>query len=113
MRIVVSLVSLLLLLIGAASAKADDVATCSKGSGDEALAACARAISSGKVKGHDLSIIFNHRGNAYYGKGNYDRAIEDYGEAIRLDPKYATAYNNRGQSYNRKGEHDRAISDLD
>src|SRR4030088_47597 len=32
--------------------------------------------------------------------------------AIRIDPKYATAYYNRGSSYVRKGDHDRAIADL-
>ena len=32
-------------------------------------------------------------------KGEYDRAIADFNEAIRLDPKYAVAYNNRGEAY--------------
>jgi len=28
----------------------------------------------------------NNRGNAYYNKGEYDKAISDYNEAIRLTP---------------------------
>ena len=33
---------------------------------------------------------------AYRNKGDYDKAIADYTEAIRLDPKYAVAYYSRG-----------------
>jgi len=35
----------------------------------------------------------------------------DFIEAIRLDPKYASAYNNRGRSYAYKKKHDLAIAD--
>ena len=36
------------------------------------------------------------RGLAYSNKGDNDRAISDYNEAIRLSPKYALAFCNRG-----------------
>src|SRR5712692_6754106 len=111
MRSIVSLVSALVLLVGMAPAKADDVATCDKGSGEAKIAACRRMSSSGKFKGHNLAIVFNNRGDAHYGKGEYDRAVADYNEAIWLDPKYATAYGNRGNSYRLKRDYDRAIAD--
>src|SRR5438270_13243709 len=98
MRSIVSLVSGLVLLVGIAAAKADDVATCDKGWGEEKIAACSRVISSGKFKGHNLAVVFNSRGHGYRLKGDLDRAIADFGEAIRLDPKYALPYNNRGHS---------------
>ena len=51
------------------------------------------------------------RAFAYVGRGNVDRdrgnlakAITDYNEAIRLDPKLATAYENRGTAYLRTGQ---------
>jgi Tfp pilus assembly protein PilF len=44
-------------------------------------------------------------------KGDFDRAIANYDEAIRLDPKYVNAYNNRGNAWHEKGEYDRAIVD--
>ena len=49
-------------------------------------------------------------GNA---KGDLDRAIADYSEAIRLDPKSGHAYLNRGSAWGTKGDLDRAIADFD
>jgi Flp pilus assembly protein TadD len=37
-------------------------------------------------------------------KGDLDRAIADYTEAIRLSPKFARAYYNRGVAEKRKGD---------
>ena len=48
----------------------------------------------------------------YRDKGDIDRAIADFSEAIRLDPNDAMAFNNRGIAYSDKGDHDRAIADL-
>ena len=47
----------------------------------------------------------------YYNKGDYDRAIADYTQAIRLDPNDANAYSYRAIAYNYKGDYDRAIAD--
>ena len=43
-------------------------------------------------------------------KQDYDRAIADYNEAIRLNPKDAIYYANRGNSYARKQDDDRAMA---
>jgi len=42
---------------------------------------------------------------------DFDKAIANYNEAIRLDPKNATAFSNRGNAYAEKGDTDRAIAD--
>lgn len=55
---------------------------------------------------------YDSRGFAYYGKGDYGRAIVDYTKAITLDPKFAAAYFNRGVAYDSKGDKDQAIADL-
>ena len=47
---------------------------------------------------------FNTRGLIQVDKGNVDKAIVDYTEAIQLNPKSVYAYNNRGRAYRRKGE---------
>ena len=89
---------------------ADDVKRCA-GSGDTAIAACSRTIASGKWKGRNLANLYSHRGVRYFEKGEYDRAIADANEAIRLDPKNAIGYGIRGLAYDSKGDYDRAIAD--
>ena len=45
-------------------------------------------------------------------RGDYDLAIADYSEGMRLDPKIVAAYAGRGASYLRKGNVDLALKDL-
>jgi tetratricopeptide (TPR) repeat protein len=97
----------------AGMAAADDKQTCVKASGDLAIAACTRAIASGQYNTHDLGTLYFDRGAEYAGKGEHDRAIQDYDQAIRLNPQDADAFHNRGAEYARKGQHDRAIKDFD
>ena len=40
-------------------------------------------------------MAYDDRGNAWYAKEEYDKAIADYDQAIALDPKFAMAYNRR------------------
>jgi tetratricopeptide (TPR) repeat protein len=77
------------------------------------IEACSTAIKGAKEKGEKLAELFHNRGIAYRLKGDLDHAIQDYGQAIKLDPKFALAFNNRGVAYDRKGEYDRAIQDYD
>ena len=53
------------------------------------------------------------RGKVYDGRGQYDAAVRDYDEAIRLHPDYAEAYNNRGAAYEAMGRIDMAAKDYD
>lgn len=94
-------------------AAADDRATCKDSSGDVALEACSRAITSGKFKGRVLSLLYTNRGVEYVVKGENDRAIADHDQAIKLNPKNALAFNNRGNAYAAKFDHERAIADYD
>jgi tetratricopeptide (TPR) repeat protein len=57
-------------------------------------------------------MAFRGRGIVYGNKGDYDRAITDFTEAIRLNPKLGTAFSNRGLAYEKKGGYDRAIADF-
>ncbi len=51
------------------------------------------------------------RANAYYRLGEVERAIEDFDQAITLDPNHAQAFNNRANAYDHLGEVERAIED--
>ena len=54
---------------------------------------------------------YYHRGNGYYEKGDYDKAIENYNMAIVLNPSFAEAYFNRGLCYYNKKQFDKSIKD--
>ena len=47
----------------------------------------------------------------WYNKGEHDKAITDFSEAIRLDPKYVNAYIGRGLCWYNKGEYEKAMAD--
>jgi lipoprotein NlpI len=49
---------------------------------------------------------------AYHATGDNDHAIADYDEAIRLDPKFATAFKQRGRLFFYNGDFERAAADL-
>jgi tetratricopeptide (TPR) repeat protein len=53
------------------------------------------------------------RGIAWYMQGEYEKAIKDFGWAIRLDPEYVDAYYNRGNAWCSKKEYGKAIQDFD
>ena len=59
------------------------------------------------------AVFYFNRGIAWSRKGEYDRAIADFDQALRLNPNDAAAYNHRGSAWSRKGEYDRAIADFD
>ncbi|MFL6799112.1 MAG: tetratricopeptide repeat protein [Xanthobacteraceae bacterium] len=80
---------------------------------DQRIAGCSAVIRAGRDKGEKLAEAFQSRAIAYRLKGDYDRAIQDYGHAIKLNGKFAAAFNNRGVAYDRKGEYDHAIADFD
>ncbi|MCH8008749.1 MAG: fused MFS/spermidine synthase [Chloroflexi bacterium] len=61
----------------------------------------------------DFAQAHNNRGAVYARIGQAERAIQDYHEAVRLEPQYALAYFNRGAAYLDLGQFQRAIDDLD
>jgi len=99
-----------------AGVRADDLADCTRGSGDTRLRGCSRIINSGlfePISKKNLAIACYNRGIAYGMSGQYDRAIADYDTAIKINPKDTIAYVVRGISYEGKGQFDRAIGDYD
>jgi tetratricopeptide (TPR) repeat protein len=52
-----------------------------------------------------------NRGTAYSARGDLDRALQDYNQAIELDPRNAGAYVNRALALTRKGEWEPAMND--
>ena len=52
------------------------------------------------------------RGQAYDTKGEYDLAIADYSQSLRLNRDNPRAFFNRAVAYANKGEHQRAVADF-
>jgi Tfp pilus assembly protein PilF len=75
---------------------------------EEQVAPAARLC---RVPPSGVSFASFSSGDAARNQGNYDQAIDDYNEAIRVEPNYPVIYNSRGLAYYKKGDYDRAIAD--
>ena len=60
----------------------------------------------------DLALIYNNRGHARYMMVDFYQAIEDFDQAVRLDPCLAVAYYNRGTIQYRMGQFSLALADF-
>jgi tetratricopeptide (TPR) repeat protein len=79
---------------------------------DLAIDYCTAVIQSGQLSDQNLAAVFNNRGRAYYHKKDYDRAIEDYDQAIRLGLSDSDSFYRRGLTYFEKNDYSRAIQDF-
>jgi tetratricopeptide (TPR) repeat protein len=103
--------ALLLATSAAAFAQTDDRTTCERASGDVAIAACNRAIESGRFAGLDLAKLHTNRGVERKQKGDLDGALQDYDAALALNPNDFFAFNNRANVRRDKGDIAGAIAD--
>jgi formylglycine-generating enzyme required for sulfatase activity/Flp pilus assembly protein TadD len=78
---------------------------------DLQIVGCTALIQSGKLSDVELTRAYRGRAIAYYQKGDYDNAIADLSELIKLNPNSADYYNYRGDVYALKGDYDRAVTD--
>ncbi|MBI3705208.1 MAG: tetratricopeptide repeat protein [Rhizobiales bacterium] len=92
-----------------ASAQQNDKDVCFKGSGQQAIAACTRRIS--QVTGVDLGTVYHSRGYEYMMLREFDLAIADFTQSIRVDPSITNPYVNRCVCYRRKGDFAKAVAD--
>lgn len=100
----------------AQNTKLMNVESCNGGSNISAesqINGCTALIDSGLENSQTLVVAYNNRGNAHTRREEYDLAIKDYDECIKLYPDYARAFNNRGEAFAKKGEFSRAIADFD
>jgi tetratricopeptide (TPR) repeat protein len=74
---------------------------------------CTALIDAKQEVGEELAKVYSNRALAYLDKRDYDRAIQDYDEAILLNPTSAAYYLDRGDAYYYKEQHAKAIQDFD
>jgi tetratricopeptide (TPR) repeat protein len=78
---------------------------------DEQISGCTASIQSGRWTGKNLAWAYANRCIAYKDKKQYDRAMADCNQAIRLDPRDDHAYNTRGAIYHLTEKYDQAIQE--
>lgn len=75
------------------------------------LDACTRVIAAGTENTERLAEAYINRGGALKSLDEYDKAVADFDEAIRLQPS-ADAFAARGLALNEMGQHKKALADL-
>jgi tetratricopeptide (TPR) repeat protein len=65
------------------------------------------------IRLHASVAAYNLRGSAYYDKGEYDIAISDFNDALRIGPPSGIIFHNRGNAWRATGEYAKAIADYD
>jgi len=66
-----------------------------------------------KVQNKIRSLVYNHRGMAYFGLAAYQNAIGDFSRSIHYDPENARCYNNRGLTFRVLRRYERSLEDYD
>ena len=80
---------------------------------DRKVAGCTRLLAEPRFPPASLSTIYAARGTGWAAKNDFARAIVDFDESLRLNPKNSVALINRGAAWLLRGETDKAIADLD
>jgi len=89
------------------------------GQPDEVIRACTNFIQDRRLwngqpaKALNLSGMLTMRAGAYAKLGQYDRALADHNESVKLSPKVAFPVSTRGGFYYDRGAYDEAMRDLD
>jgi len=97
-RFALPVVALVILATSAQGQSSPAWLRCSGGKGisaDGQIGGCTAVIQSGRETPPNLVKAFANRGTAFFAKGDYRRAIQDYSQVINLDPSNATALDNR------------------
>ncbi len=98
-----------------AAAQNDDYRRCEQyreSDPDLALQNCSSAIQSGHLSAEQLVHALNSRGRAFSMKGDSERAIQDFDQAIRIAPNDAEAHRNLGTALGERGDLESAIKEL-
>lgn len=66
-----------------------------------------------KIKDSVRSLVYNHRGMAFFGLADYLRAIRDFSKSLSYDPENVRCYNNRALTFRVLKRYDRSLEDYD
>lgn len=78
-----------------------------------ALSICDKAIENGMLNKKDIAATYVNRGIVRSSRGDLEGAVEDYNNALRINPTLGEAFANRGTVYIRKEQYTMALDELD
>jgi tetratricopeptide (TPR) repeat protein len=87
--------------------------SCESDDARRSITACSLLIESGTAKDGELEAAYIRRGLSHANQHEYDEAILDFDEALKLNPADVLTLCHRGLAYCGKGNVDRAIGDYD
>jgi|SRR5580658_375382 tetratricopeptide (TPR) repeat protein len=96
-----------------AQSLAEQWAVCRGHDSERLIRACTAILKAGRQTPGDLARAFFNRGRAWSDEAQYERAIQDFDRAIKLDPDYPDAFNHRALAYSGLGDYEHAIKDFD
>ena len=94
---------------GGARAQTPEAAACREGPPDVAIPACTEILKSSRLAPEARATSLLKRGDAFTKRRDFNAAIADYDEAIKLNLKTGVAHNQRGIALRVKGDYDAAI----
>jgi tetratricopeptide (TPR) repeat protein len=77
------------------------------------IEACNRILADASVPANVRAAVHIKQGEAYIMKRDYERALPEYEQGIRLNPGNWEGYNGRGVLLYKMGQYDRAFKDYD
>jgi tetratricopeptide (TPR) repeat protein/predicted aspartyl protease len=78
----------------------------------QALNDCGKALKRGDKHYPDYGLLYADRGMVYLRQGNYDKAISDFNDALKLAPKAARALYGRALAEARKNDVKESAADI-
>ncbi|MBX3499887.1 MAG: tetratricopeptide repeat protein [Alphaproteobacteria bacterium] len=79
---------------------------------DLQIGSCTAIIQAGRETTNKLGIAYGNRGLAWRRRGDNDKAMADYNQAIKLKPDSVSSINGRGNIYNDRKQWDLALADF-
>ncbi|MFN4255470.1 MAG: tetratricopeptide repeat protein [Saprospiraceae bacterium] len=75
---------------------------------DKAFELLTKAIELNKADDHSMLL----RGNVYFERQEYAKAMADYNKCLEINPRNASAYSSRGSCLGAQGQHEDALRDI-
>jgi tetratricopeptide (TPR) repeat protein len=87
-------------------------AECRDSNADVRVKGCTAVIAAGTDTPRDLAVAYHNRADAHRAKQLLDLALEDYNDAIKLNPRFTDAVGDRGITLTAMGRYAEAIPDF-